>query len=405
MKQFLRQARGAVASACRQLPGHSSQFGPPRRDLQSTPDWCASLPAHESRESSFIHLRSGYSVQREMPAHADPPIAGIFEKMACGRIKEQFVAVLCKGRYWGRCYGYIINNQDYLHRDLSPSFDDVASVRIYPQRHDALTQIKLPPLVDVGGVVAVVNTLFSPNFHHWLLDCVPRFGLLKEAGWNLNNIDAFILPSPLARWHQEVLALLDIPSSKVISSHTRLHLRADRLVAPSFSEASRQPELFNYTPQGLAFVRDLFLSKPPSNFPSLERIIVSREKAQSRRLFPADRIHKKLEALGFTKIFLEDYSLAQQAHLFNSAKTIIMPTGGGLANIAFCQAGAQVIELFDPSYLPAFSHVICQELGLEYHALVGVNHTEAVGHSDAGGQNDIFFQDQSLISYVHSILK
>jgi capsular polysaccharide biosynthesis protein len=405
MKKFLRQARGSLASACRQLPGYSSRFGPPRRDLQSTPDWYASLPAHESRDCSLIHLRSGYSVQREMPAHADPPIARIFEQMGSGRIKDQFVAVLRRGRYWGRCFGYIINNQDYLHRDLSPSFDDVASVHVYPQRHDALTQIKLPPVVDVGGAVAAVNTLFSPNFHHWLLDCVPRFGLLKEAGWNLNAIDAFILPSPLARWHQEVLALLDIPSSKVISSHTRLHLRADRLVVPSFSEASRQPELFNYTPQGLAFVRNLFLLKPVTDFPYPERIIVSREKAQSRRLLPADRIHKQLEALGFTKIFLEDYSLAEQAHFFNSAKTIIMPTGGGLANIAFCQPGAQVVELFDPSYLPTFSHVICQELGLEYYALVGENHTEAVGHSDAGGQNDIRFQEKKLVDYVHSILK
>ena len=405
MKQLLYQVRAAIAASLRLLPGDSTLFGPPRRYLQSTPDWFASLQSHHTGESHLTQLRDGYSVLRAMPAYADSQIANIFKQMCRGRIKDQFVVSLQDGRHWGRCYGYIINSNDCLHSDLSPSFGGVVSSNTFSRKHDGLTQLSLPPLVNISGVVASVNTLGSHNFHHWLLDCVPRFGLFQDAGFALSNFDAFILPSRLDRWHREVLDRLDIPSSKFILSHAGLHLRADHLIVPSFSEPNRQPELFNYTPEGLSFVRKLFLADQKHDISSPLKIIVSREKAKTRRLLSNGLVYEQLESLGFVKIYLEDFSISEQALFFSSAKTIIMPTGGGLANIAFCQPGTQVIELFDPSYLPTFSHLICLQLGLEYHALVGENHTGSAGHSDSGAINDMYFQDHALLDYVSAILK
>jgi capsular polysaccharide biosynthesis protein len=339
-----------------------------------------------------------------MPAYADPPIELLFHGMQHGLIKEQFVALLEGGRYWGRGYGYIINAQDGLHRDLSPSFADVAGISSL-RTHDGFEQPFLPRLVEVQGTVGVANTLFAHNFHHWLLDCVPRFGLLQAAGWDLSCIDSFILPNPLSRWHREVLERLSIPIAKVVGSHSQLHLRAEKLLVPSFSEPSRQPELYNYTPEGIAFVRRLFLTEVEKHEHLPKRIVVSREKASSRCLLQGDLLCDLLAPFGFTKVLLEDFSLADQARLFHSATTIIMPTGGGLANLAFCKPGTQVVELFDPAYLPTFSMVLSQEVGLEYHALVGLNHTNAKGHSDHGGQNDMCFDLVNLADYIRSILK
>jgi capsular polysaccharide biosynthesis protein len=365
--------------------------------VQKTTEW-------NLADSALVSLRSSIPTLRELPFYADPPIELLFRQMRNGLIKEQFVASLEGGRYWGRCYGYIINAQDGLHRDLSPAFADVAG-SFSSFSHDGLEQPLLPPVVEVKGTVGVVNTLFSHNFHHWLLDCVPKFGLLQAAGWDLGRIDFFILPKPLSRWHTEVLDRLSIPSAKVVGSTSRTHLRADKLLVPSFSEPSRQPELYNYTPEGIAFVRKLFLTEWENHKSLPKRIIVSREKANARRLLQSDLLSEMLAPLGFEKVLLENFSLADQAILFHSAKTIIMPTGGGLANLAFCQPDTQVVELFDPAYLPTFSFVLSQKLGLEYHALVGSNHTKANGHSDSGGGNDMHFSIQELAAYIRSILK
>jgi len=397
MNKALHLARTKCAAYLRKLPGSSVQFGPPRLEVQKTTEW-------NLADSALVSLRSSIPTLRELPFYADPPIELLFRQMRNGLIKEQFVASLEGGRYWGRCYGYIINAQDGLHRDLSPAFADVAG-SFSSFSHDGLEQPLLPPVVEVKGTVGVVNTLFSHNFHHWLLDCVPKFGLLQAAGWDLGRIDFFILPKPLSRWHTEVLDRLSIPSAKVVGSTSRTHLRADKLLVPSFSEPSRQPELYNYTPEGIAFVRKLFLTEWENHKSLPKRIIVSREKANARRLLQSDLLSEMLAPLGFEKVLLENFSLADQAILFHSAKTIIMPTGGGLANLAFCQPDTQVVELFDPAYLPTFSFVLSQKLGLEYHALVGSNHTKANGHSDSGGGNDMHFSIQELAAYIRSILK
>ena len=46
-------------------------------------------------------LRIRNSVRREMPTHADPPIAMLFAQMQNACIKEQFVALLERRLYWG----------------------------------------------------------------------------------------------------------------------------------------------------------------------------------------------------------------------------------------------------------------------------------------------------------------
>jgi capsular polysaccharide biosynthesis protein len=320
--------------------------------------------------------------------------------MSSGISKEQFVVQLHRGRYWGRSYGYIINSKDYLHTDISPDLADLSLERPDPKRHDAVLQPFLPKVKHVSGNIAALNTLQFANFHHWLLDCIPKFGLIKKAGIDFSSIDYFILPRPFFQWHREVLEYLNIPLNKIISSTDKLHIRADNLIAPSFSEPSRQPHRYNYTIEGLMFVRDLLLSRSAPSCQYPERIIISRERTKCRRLIDGNQIASRLELYGFKKVFLEDHTLAEQARIFNSAKTIIMPTGGGLANLAFCQPGTKVIELFSPFYLPTFSLPLTNSLELDYIALVGESREKKAKHSDLGASYDIKVSLERILEYA-----
>src|SRR5690606_7240510 len=114
-------------------------------------------------------------------------------------------------------------------------------------------------------------------------------------------------------------------------------------------------EKYDYTPEGLAFVRELFLgqSRPEAGRP--EKIVISRDSATARRWLVAEGARSRLEREGFVTVFLERHSLAEQAALFAHARQIVMPTGGGLANLAFARPGTRVVELFARCYLPTFS--------------------------------------------------
>jgi len=385
--------RERAARLLRHAPGSSRLYGPPRRFLADT---IAAAPAGTVRT-----LSPRRQVPRAMPTHADPTMADRLRGISSAVIKPRFVAELPRGRLWGRAYGYVIDADDALHGDVSPCFDDFnPDVRAV---HDGLRQPWLPRVRRVAGTVAVLHTLFCENFHHWLLDAVPKLGLLREAGWRLDRIDWFTLPAVARqRWHRETFERLGLPEARILWTSASTHVEADCLLVPSYSEPGREPEKFDYTPEGLAFVRELF-GDAPNAAPRARgpaRIVVSRERTTARRWLAGDADRGRLAAAGFEKICLEDYSLAAQAALFRDARVIVMPTGGGLANLAHASPGARVVELFSPAYLPTFSVGLCAALGLEYHALVGDAAPGGTVHSDAGGARDIALSIETVLHHA-----
>ena len=382
----------ARIAAC--LPGSSIQFGPPRRSATSA----AITDPLTLVRCSFVAARTSVRPAAEL---ADPPLDQWMAQPGHATVKEIFAAAIPRGRYWGRFHGYIIDRNDALLTDLSPTLTPPG------QRHDALDQLKLPPLQELRGTAAMINTLFANNYHHWLLDTVPRFEWVRRLGdWDdLNKIDHFILPKKLWPHNLQTLDRLGIDPAKVICSHPDLHVRADCLLVPAATEPANQPLEYDYTPEGLRFVRDLFLNGNPfleKKHPA--RILISRERAQARRLVQADRIYDLLAGQGFEKILLEDHSLQEQAALFHHAECIVMPTGGNLANLVFCRPGTIVIELFSPSYCPPFTYAFMGELGLRYYGLVAENISRP--HPDSReGNEDIDIDPNRLATVVRQALK
>lgn len=380
--------RDAAACVLRSVPGDSRWFGPPRHAIEDTPAWAGTQPPAGAAVRSLSPSRN---TRRVEPAFADGPIRVRFAAMRQGIIKPRFVAELPSGRFWGRGYGYVVDAEDALHCDLSPCFGDFDAGRNGRRRpHDALRQPFLPRLGRVSGNVAAMGTLFCENFHHWLLDTVPKFGLLRDSGWSFDRVDAFLLPTGARRrWHLETLRRLNIPERKIGWTNQRTHVEAARLLVPSYSEPGREPEKYDYTREGLGFVRELFLLRGARRTDLPGSIVVSREHTCARRWRAGDAGHARLERAGFVKVCLERHTLDEQAALFAHARRIVMPTGGGLANLAFCSPGARVIELFSPAYLPTFSLALAGALELDYRAVVGEDIPGVGGHSDSGGAEDI----------------
>ncbi len=403
LRTLAKRTGGATADVLRHAPGSSAGWGPIRhRPAVSIQDWLSQGGA--TAGSQLVPVFPAAETLRTRPVYADPPVSTNFDRTSRGKVKPGYVGMISQGRYWGRDYGLILTPDDYLLSDLSLPWS-----RIKGGEPDGFQFPSLPPLERVTGTAAVINTYFASNYHHFLLDTLPKFGLLIAAGFPLESIDYFVLPVERHAWHAHLLKLLNIPESKIIGSLQTTHLQADRLLVPSYTEPGPEHDTYDYSPFGLNFVRDLVLNAP--HFPHHEtypkRVLLTRERTKTRRLMPEDLNRQIEEQLGFTRIFAEDLTVSQQAACFAQAEVVVMPTGGGLASAVFCRPGALFVELFSPYYYPSFSIPLTSTLGVRYAALVGdAFRPDLPAESTVEGNGlDIVFKDYPLVQRLAALLE
>lgn len=306
---------------------------------------------------------------RKVPSHLDDPLARAFSKMTTGRIKARSVVTLEGAVHWGGAYGCVATTDGMVVRDYSPDFQDFETDGD-PNWHSILDRPWLPDIEEIAGSALALNTFGHRNFHHWLLDSLTAFSILQDAGLEPRHWDQVILQGKAQGFQIQCLEKLGIPANKILPTHAGRRVRCDRLTIPSYSEPGRQPELYDYTPEGLAFARKIFLGSSSQAPIRASRLVISRRKASARRWVEGDAATEHLRSAGFQEVLLEEFTVAEQANLFAQAETIVMPTGGNLANMVFCRPGTRIVELFHPSYLPAFSLTLAPALGLDYVGLV-----------------------------------
>ena len=292
----------------------------------------------------------------------------------------RFVVVIPRGKAWIApqkndwliCKEIAITTEDgYLLGDIS---------RFYPwylpgcTRHDLgqhpiFEMSKLPAAQDLDGTVAVLSGLSGHIYYHWMMDVLPRIGLLSQADFDIDSIDWFVINSLDKPFQKETLKALGIPQEKLIQSDIIPHIQADKLVVPSF------PGELDWVPKHtIEFLRHHFLETSTLQadkhiYP--KKIYISRAHAQYRRLVNEEQVVELLRGYGFQAVYLEQLTVAEQAKMFSVAEAIVAPHGAGLTNLVFCQAAAKVIEIFSPDYLRTDYWMVSQQLSLEHYYVVG----------------------------------
>lgn len=272
--------------------------------------------------------------------------------------------------WWNVCNAIaILNPEDELLPEVSPFYPaPLPGCRNPdPTLHQLFHLEELPPLESMGGTVAVLSGLSGNVYFHWMVDILPRIGILQQQGINLEEIDWFLINSVARPFQQETLERLGIPKSKILESDRHPYIQAEKLIVPSY------PATVGWvTPQVIEFQRNLFASaidSPSSATP--ERIYITRKTAKYRRLLNEAEVTDYLSQYGFVNVELETLSVAEQARLFSQAKVIVAPHGAGLTNLLFCQPGTLVVELLCPSYVQPYYWVIAQRLKLQHYYILG----------------------------------
>ena len=102
---------------------------------------------------------------------------------------------------------------------------------------------------------------------------------------------------------------------------------------------------------------------------TFDKFFIDRKDKTTRKILNNDEVINVFKEKGFKVLYLEDYSIEEQAHLFHNAKVIAGIHGAGLTNLIFCKEGTKVIELQNHVNVTTYFTISIQ-LDLDYNYIL-----------------------------------
>ena len=221
---------------------------------------------------------------------------------------------------------------------------------------------------DLPGKSANLSATGSAMFSHWTFDVLPRAKLLEERGHPIDSFDHVVIATRNTAFgfHDQGLMRLGVDLDKVrVAKEGTPVFRFEHLVEPSKVRDGYYGEPWVYEE-----VRRLFAGGQPEGGTPGERLFIGRKNTNKRTVLNMAEIQPQLDDLGFTTIYAEDWSIPEFARIMNQARVVAAVHGAGLSNIAFCEPGTKVLELYGPHITVEFWG-ISNTLGFEHHLLAG----------------------------------
>lgn len=189
--------------------------------------------------------------------------------------------------------------------------------------------------VPGGRLPLVVTDEFSNGYFHWVADTLPKLWWLRD------RLDEVLLVLPWFAekypYMAESLALWPSVRTALVPPGTRARLGSSVLVPALAPTGNYRPDLM----AGLAADWRRFVGAVAP----YKKLYVSRAKAPWRKVRNEDEVWPSLEALGFERVFLEDWSFADQVKLLAETQVLVSNHGAGLTNLLFMPEGTQVVEV------------------------------------------------------------
>ncbi len=295
---------------------------------------------------------------------------GFFASRRIEHTAPAYVAEIDGGIAWGHPTGGVFTRDGRF----VPAFTHDPSG---PKFHAVWTRLSLPrPQRLPGRTLYLVTPEATSNYHHWMIDLLPRIAQVRRAGHDLAGFDHVIVNHAGLRYQFATLERLGIEPDKLVAAHRRLFVQAEQLVVPSL-KADNQ----TLPPADVAALRAAFLG-PGAPRTSGHRIFLSREGTSHRRLQNESELHRWLRVHDFEIMVAGELDVPAQARRFAEASVIAGPAGAAFANLVFAAPGACVVEIVSPQWLAAFHWMISARVGLEHTILLGQG-TVARGVPDA----------------------
>lgn len=214
---------------------------------------------------------------------------------------------------------------------------------------------------------------YSWNYYHLLYEILIKFEQIDCLNLDINIpilVDKICFEVPQ---YLELFSILNKKERKMIPLNKGERYKVKQLfyfscpnfIPPNFNnENDIQPADVLFNLKSLDYLRkNLLPLSAQTNFP--KRIYISRSKASGRRQFNEDDVFDVLEKYGFKTVCPENYSIADQIIMFNTAEFIAGGSGAAFTNLLFCYQSCKVF-IFSKNKIPfsGFS-TIASYVGLE----------------------------------------
>ncbi len=326
-------------------------------------------------EGSYQVLDPEGDLRLQAPPTADPALG---QKLRPQRIPlaETFVAQIPQGsvhvgHYPRHLYASfasaVLTCRGELLADVSlslppPEFLDWEWKPDHLEHHPVLDLPHLPPPLLLDGPVALLP-LGAVNYFHWMVDILPALDLLCRSGLLEQGIPILIHGYQGKAFQVQSLAALGIPTERLLSFEQvgGSHVQARNLIVPSPAGP-----VGCLTPRSWQVLQQLAPLGGGADPLLPRRIYISRRAARWRRVINEAEVLEALRPWGFVPVQLEALSLAEQIALMQRAEAVIGIHGAGLTNLAFCQPGTVVIEIFPTNAVLPYFWILAQVAGLKY---------------------------------------
>ena len=234
--------------------------------------------------------------------------------------------LLCGGRDW-----LVLDQGGVLHVDglsnANPEAGHYVRLLVGSGKavvaHPPVTQTLTAPHILLGG---------AANYYHWMLDYLPRLGLIADRD------DPLIVNDDLASFQHETLRILNIDTDRLVPVDKEQAIRCNALIVPAIGCRFQHPH-----PQTLNWLRRMFEPQPVQNGP--KRLWLSRQDASTRRIVNEVELDAVLQKFGFAKIAPGALTVREQIALFAQAQMVAGPHGAAFTNLVFSPGGARVLEI------------------------------------------------------------
>lgn len=303
-------------------------------------------------------IRDAERIDRPVPK-GDP--AGDYRFVAAqhAQVPATTVSMLPGARIDGR-YGAVVTADHQLVYEYSQYFGITR-----PTEHpEFLRPLRRAP-VDHDGVVAVLADRGDDNYYHFIVDVLPKLGMLADCA-EAPTPDAYYVPANRG-FQRQLLERAGISFDRVIDSRRTPYLRADRLLVPGLPDAHLQ------TPRWVVeWLQATLLQGAGGGRP--RRLYLTRGSRPHTRIVRNEgEVVEVLWEFGFEVFDCGTHTVDEQIEAFADAEVIVAPHGASLANLVFTTGQTTVVELFPPDYVNTCYWSLSHQLaGVDYRYLLGV---------------------------------
>ena len=235
-----------------------------------------------------------------------------------------------------------------------------------------------------GRALVVMSDIGDGNYCHWMLDELPRLALLQGR----TDVTVVISAAP-GPWRRETLGLFGFFGVRVVEVGPHEAVRADVLLVPSCTRDMQHPA-HKASRWVLDVLRGSIDLPAVARLPAAgaetrpaTRLYVGRGDSPTRKLLNEADLLNTLEPAGFVSVTMGGRSVREQVAMFARAEVIVALHGAALTNIAFCQPGTRLLEIFTPGRDTSAYGMIAGALGMPYAEILA----DAGGGQDDGLQN------------------